>query len=689
MQRNIANLWLGACLLALLASCDTHTQENASHTASSPVDFEHKVERFGDLQILRYQVPGFDSLSLQQKKLAYYLYEAALSGRDIFWDQNYKHNLAVRHTLEGILNHQIPQDNAEDSAFLTYAKLVFGNNGLHHAQNRNKILPEFTEEYFKTLVQNTPEDHLPIAAFGSKDQLVSALWPAMADPAIDSKSVNTADGVDLLRTSATNLYENVSQAEASRFYQEIKDPNDDTPVMYGLNSKLVKKENEIREEVYKVGGLYTEAIERIVYWLNKAIGVAENDAQRVAIEELVKFYETGSLQQFDDYSIAWVADTNSVVDNVNGFIEVYDDPLGFKASWEAVVSIKDFEASRRMASLAHNAQWFETNSPIMDEHKKEKVAGVSYKVINVVVEAGRTAPGTPIGINLPNSDWIRAQHGSKSVSLGNIKNAYNQASSGGTVDEFYLKEDVKNRVREHSTLAGNIHTALHEVIGHASGQLEEGVANPSETLKNYSSAMEEARADLVSLYFITDQKLVDIGIIPTTEVGKAEYDTYITNGLQLQLRRLEAGANIEQAHMRNRQMISSWVYEHGRENNVIEKVVENGNTYFVINDYDKLRELFGQLLREVQRIKSQGDFEAAKNLIENYGVQADQDMMAEVKKRYEKMNAAPYSGFIQPRLYTVIEGDSIADVHIEYPEDFLEQMLYYGREYSFLPIYPQ
>ncbi|MCK5702852.1 MAG: dihydrofolate reductase, partial [Cyclobacteriaceae bacterium] len=562
---------------------------------------------------------------------------------------------------------------------------VWFSNGIHHHYATSKMIPEFSEAYLAELINNSDEGSLPLKDVDGKQGLIELLTPIIFDPNIDAKRVNLESGVDLLATSANNFYEGVSQAEAQAYYKSLKKEGDDRPPMYGLNSKLVKENGQVTEQVYKVGGLYSGAIEKIVYWLEKAVKVAENDIQKQALELLVKFYKTGDLIDFDEYCKAWVKDTNSVMDVVNGFIEVYGDPLGYKGAFESVVSMKDLEATERMAAVASEASWFEINSPILDVHKKEDVKGISYKVITVIVEGGDAAPSTPIGINLPNSNWIRKEYGSKSVSLGNIVEAYNAAASGGTLDEFYYTEDERARVKEYGKLAGKMHTALHEVIGHGSGQLEPGVATPSETLKNYRSSLEEARADLVSLYFMTDPKLVEFGLVTSTEVGKAEYDIYIKNGLQLQLRRLEDGANIEQAHMRNRQTVASWVYEKGKADNVIEKIVEKGKTYFVIRDYEKLRNLFGQLLQEVQRIKSQGDFEAGKNLIENYGVIVDQAMLREVKERYAKLNTAPYSGFAQPKLVAVMEGEEITDVTLAYPESYVDQMLEYGREYSFLP----
>lgn len=675
-------------LLTLFAfhACQQSSTEDQKAGAKSQDDFQYVIDRFADLQILKYRVPGFDELDLQKKKLAYYLYQAALSGRDIIYDQNYKHNIRIRKTVEAIYaTYSGEKSGADWDNFEIYAKRIWFSGGIHHHYATTKMMPKFAEAYLNELINNSDEDSLPLEGVDGKQGLIDLLTPVIFDPIVDAKRINLASGVDLIETSANNLYEGMTQDEAQAYYQGLKIEGDETPPMYGLNSKLVKEDGQIVEKFYKVGGLYSEAIERMVYWLQKAAVVAENDVQKKALELLAKFYQTGDLKDFDEYCKAWVVDIDSRIDVVNGFIEVYGDPLGYKGAFESVVSMKDMEATERMAALATEAKWFEENSPIMEEHKKEDVKGISYKVITVIVEGGDAAPSTPIGINLPNSNWIRKEYGSKSVSLGNIVEAYNAASSGGSLKEFYYTEEERTRVKEYGKLAGKMHTALHEVIGHGSGQLEAGVATPSETLKNYRSPLEEARADLVSLYFITDPKLVELGLLPSTEVGKAEFDIYVKNGMQLQLRRLELGSNIEQAHMRNRHTVSSWVYEKGKADNVIEKIVEDGKTYFVIRDYEKLRELFGQLLKEVQRIKSQGDYEAGKNLIESYGVIVDQDMLKEVKERYAQLNAAPYSGFMQPRLVAHMSGEEITDVSLEYPENFVEQMLEYGKEYSFLP----
>ncbi len=668
-------------------SCNPQKPEQAYQEASEDdTGFKYVTDRFADLQILRYKVPDFDELTLNQKKLVYYLSEAALSGRDIIYDQNYKYNLLVRRTIEGVYK-SFPGDKTSDDfkAFETYAKRVWVSNGIHHHYSNKKLDPGFSKEYFAELINKSNEDSLPLEDIGGKQELIDKLTPILFDPELDSKKVNKDSGIDNIVESANNYYEGVTQEEVQQFYQSKKIEGVEKQPLWGLNSKVVRENGKVEEKVWKVGGIYTEAIEKIVYWLEKAITVAENDQQRKALEKLVEFYKTGDLKTFDEYSIEWVKDTESTVDVVNGFIEVYGDAIGYKGAYESVVSFKDFEASKRMTTLSENAQWFEDNSPILDENKKENVTGVSYKVITVAMEGGDAAPSTPIGINLPNSNWIREDYGSKSVSLGNIVASYNQASSKGSKNEFFLGEDVMLRIKEHGELAGKLHTALHEVIGHASGKLNPGVGTPHETLKNYASTLEEGRADLVALYYILDQKLVELGVIPTVDVGKTEYDTYITNGLMLQLRRLELGENVEQDHMRNRQLVAKWCYEKGQEENVIEKKVVDGKTYFVINDYEKLRELFGQLLREIQRIKSEGDYEAGKELVENYGVKVDPELHKEVLERYSKLDVAPYSAFIQPKIFPVKEGEEITDVKVEYPESFIDQMLYYGEKYSFLP----
>lgn len=658
-------------------------------TVMKPVneEFEYAVEQFADLRILRYNVPGFEQLSLQQKELLYYLSEAALCGRDITWDQNYKYNLTIRKTLEAIVSSYKGDANSEEyKKFLVYAKRVWFSNGIHHHYSSDKILPECSQEFFSQLIASVSSAELPLNKGETVKDFTAKLLPLIFDPKIAPKKVNLDPSKDLITSSAVNFYEGVNQAEALAFYEKLTDKTTKTPVMLGLNSKLVKENGALVEKTWKVGGMYSSSIEKIVYWLEKAVAVAENPQQKAALEKLVVFYKSGSLKDFDDYNIAWVKDTESAIDVTNGFIEVYEDPLGKKGSYEAVVSVKDFEASKRIATIGANAQWFEDNSTLLPQHKKKNVKGISAKVINAVMECGDAAPSTPIGINLPNNEWIRETHGSKSVNLGNIVEAYDRAAGGSVVNEFYYNDAIRKNVLEYASLADKLHTDMHEVIGHASGQIEPGVGQPHETLKNYASALEEGRADLVALYYLMDQKLVDLGVMPSLDYGKAAYDEYITKGLMVQLSRLKLGDNIEEAHMRNRQMVAAWAYEKGKAENVIEKKVENGKTYFVINDYLKLRVLFGELLKEIQRIKSQGDYKAGRALIENYGVKVDQALHKEVLERYAKLNLAPYQGFIQPKLVPVIENGKITDVKIEYPKDFVKQMLDYGKNYSYLPL---
>jgi dipeptidyl-peptidase-3 len=660
--------------------------ENPSSMPDKPKTFNYVSEQFADLRILRYEIPGFDQLSLQQKELLYYLSEAALCGRDIAWDQNYKYNLTIRKTIDAVVeNYKGDVNSADYKKFLVYAKRVWFSRGIHHHYSSDKILPEFSEAYFLSLLNGVNEKLLPLKAGESKQAFIARMTPIIFDPKIASKKVSLDASKDLITNSAVNFYEGVNQEEAIAFYEKMTDRKSKTPVMLGLNSKLVKENGVIVEKTWKVGGMYTQAIEKIVFWLEKAIKVAENPEQKEALEKLVVFYKSGSLKDFDEYNIAWVKDANSAIDVVNGFIEVYEDPLGKKGSFESVVSVKDFEASKRIATIGANAQWFEDNSTLLPEHKKKNVKGISAKVINAVMESGDSAPSTPIGINLPNNEWIRETHGSKSVNLGNIVEAYEQAAGGSVVNEFYYNAAIKKSVLDYAGLADKLHTDMHEVIGHASGQIEEGVGQPHETLKNYASALEEGRADLVALYYLMDQKLVDLGVMPSLDYGKAAYDEYITKGLMVQLSRLKLGDNIEEAHMRNRQMVAAWAYEKGKAQNVIEKKVENGKTYFVVNDYLKLRVLFGDLLREIQRIKSKGDYEAGKALIENYGVKVDQALHKEVLARYSKLAMAPYQGFIQPKLVPVMKEGKLTDVKVEYPIDFMKQMLEYSKNYSYLP----
>lgn len=661
--------------------------EGAASTVADG-EFEVLVDQFADLRVLRYRIPGFEELPLEQKKLTYYLYEAALSGRDIIWDQNYRHNLLVRRTLEAIVrSYSGDRTGADWEAFLVYAKRVWFSNGIHHHYSSKKLVPEFSREYLGTLVRGAEAGQLPLETGQTVDQLVERLGPILFDPKLDAKKVDLDPKKDMVQASATNYYgPEVTQKEVERFYARKADKRDPRPISWGLNSQLVKRDGKLVERVWKIDGMYGPAIAEIVKWLRLAIDVAENEAQRAALEKLVAYYETGDLRTFDEYSIAWVADTQSRVDVVNGFIEVYDDPLGYRGAFESVVSIRDMEASKRIDAISKQAQWFEDQSPLPGAYKKKDVKGISAKVITVVVESGDSSPSTPIGINLPNANWIRTQHGSKSVNLGNIVTAYEESrKESGLLEEFAASPEEVARAREHGSLADSLHTDMHEVIGHASGALKPGVGTPKETLKNYASTLEEGRADLVALYYLLDPKLVEIGVMSSLDVGKAAYDDYIRNGLMVQLARLDLGEHLEEAHMRNRQMVAKWVYEKGKADKVIERVSRDDKTYFVVRDYDKLRELFGQLLREVQRIKSEGDYAAGKALVEGYGVQVDPELHAEVKRRYEALKIAPYGGFINPRLVPVMEGEEIVDVRVEYPDNFVLQMLEYGDKYSLLP----
>ena len=649
-------------------------------------DFNYAADRFADIRMLRYQVPGFEDLSDQQKELLYYLSQAALSGRDIMFDQNYKHNLRIRRTLEEVLKNYAGARDTENFGHLTtYAKQVWFANGIHHHYSGLKFTPLFDEEYFNEVISAaSPESDFPLREGQSVEQLITELTPILFDQSLDPKKVNTADGVDKVATSAVNFYEGVTEQEVVDFYAALSASDDSTPISYGLNSKLVKVDGQIVERVWHVGGMYSEALEQVVYWLERAIGVAENDKQRTTFELLVKYYRSGDLEDFDAYNIAWVADTDSAIDVINGFIEVYNDPLGYRGSFESVVSFRDAEATLRISAIGERAQWFEDNSPIQDEHKKADVTGIDGKVITVVMESGDASPATPIGINLPNSSWIRAEYGSKSVSLGNIVSAYNSSPSK-TLEEFAFTTEEILRSRTHSEQAGDLHTDMHEVIGHASGLINEGVGTTRETLRQYASTLEEGRADLVALYYIMDPMLIEIGVMDSLDVGRTEYDSYIRGGAMLQLYRLQPGELVEEAHMRNRQLVALWSYEEGLEENVIERVIRDGKTFFVVNDYEKLREIFGRLLQEIQRIKSEGDFEAARELVENYGTQVDEELHAEVLQRYATLDVAPYSGFINPRVVADDENGVVSNVRIEYPNDFMSQMLEYAANYSFLP----
>ncbi len=671
-------LLLTLMTLFVLSSC------NNKKDVTSGNDFSFFSEKFADLNILRYQVPGFDELTPQQQELIYYLSEATKCGRDILYDQNGKYNLAVRRTLENIYQTYNGEKSGEDwENFVVYLKRIWFSNGIYHHYASDKIMPEFSKEYFNTLVENSDQTLFPVKEGETVADLVKTLEPVMFDPNYLPKGVNLQEGVDIVQTSAVNFYEGVTQKEVEDFYDNMKQPNPERPLSLGLNSKVYKENGVIKEDVYKLGGKYSEAIEKIIYWLEKAITVAENEQQKAGFEKLIEYYKTGCLQTWDDYNVIWVQDLASTVDYINGFIETYGDPFSRKATWEAIVNFKNIEATKRTKIISENAQWFEDNSPIDPRFKKETVKGVSAKVITVAQLGGDCHPSTPIGINLPNADWIRRDYGSKSVTIENITYAYGKAAEGnGFLEEFTHEQDVIKRSKEYGSLAGDVHTDLHECLGHGSGQLLPGTS--SEALKNYSSALEETRADLFALYYIMDDKVVELGIIPNKEAAKAEYDSYIRNGLMTQLTRIQPGKDIEQAHMRNRQTIANWSYENGKADNVIEKYIVDGKTYIKINDYDKLRELFGKLLAEVQRIKSEGDYEAGKNLVETYGIKVDQELHKEVLERYAKLNIAPYSGFINPEIQ-MIEENGTKKVTISYPDDFATQMLNYSNNYSFLP----
>jgi len=665
-------------------------QNRPSDTPTEPqAEFQVLADQFADLQVLRYRIPGFENLTLQQKELLYYLSQAARSGHDMIWDQNYRHNLLIRKTIENIVEHyEGDRKDPRWEQFMVYAKRIWFSNGIHHHYSTRKFIPEFDTAYWNALIQGCPKANFPVTpSCSNPTQLAAFLQPILFDAKIDAKRVNQESGIDLVQGSANNFYSGVSQKEVEAFYKPLKNPTDTTPVWFGLNSRLTKINGKVTEIPWKSGGLYGEAIDRIRFWLQKAISVAENPKQKKALELLVEYYKTGDLKTWDAYNIAWVQDTESMIDVVNGFIEVYGDPLGMRASYESVVSFRDMEATKRIKAIGDQAQWFEDQSPILAEHKKAKVTGISAKVITVVQEAGDASPSTPIGINLPNADWIRKMHGSKSVALGNIVYAYNEmGAKGSSIQEFAWDQAEIDRSKKFGPLAGDLHTDLHEVIGHASGQLNPGIGTPKETLKQYASTLEEARADLVALYYIMDPKLIELGVMPSLEVGKAEYDGYIRNGLMLQLRRLEVGENLEESHMRNRQLNAAWAYQKGLANKVIERKQRDGKTYFVVNDYNALRDLFGQLLREIQRIKSEGDFKAGQALVETYGVKVDQALVAEVKKRFESIQSKPYSGFIQPRLVPIMVQGKIKDVKVEYPDNFVEQMMEFGREYATLPV---
>jgi dipeptidyl-peptidase III len=649
------------------------------------VDFKYKSEQFADIKILRFQVPGFEQLSLDQKKLVYFLSQATLAGRDIIYDQNGRYNLTIRRILENILETYTGDRKCDDfERFTIYLKRIWFSNGIYHHYASDKIIPDFTQEYFQKLIKHSALDKFPLKPGQTVDQLLSVIIPVMFDPTILPKKVSQDSNADMILASAVNFYDGVTEKEVQDFYNAMKKPDDHEPLSYGLNSRVVKQNGKITEQVYKVDGLYGAAIGEIVKWLEKAETVAENDHQKDHITKLISYYKTGDLKTWDDYNIAWVKDTLSHIDFINGFIENYEDPLGMKATWEAVVNFKDLKATKRAEIISANAQWFEDHSPVDPRFKKKTVKGVSAKVITVAQLGGDNAPSTAIGINLPNADWIRKVHGSKSVTLENITFAYDQAAHGdGFQEEFCMDQSEINLLNKYGYLTDNLHTDLHECLGHGSGQLLPGVS--SEALKNYQSTLEEARADLFALYYLADPKMVELGLLPNLDASQAEYFKYIRNGLMTQLIRVELGKNIEEAHMRNRQLIANWCFEKGSKDKVIEKVITAGKTYFLINDYDKLRHLFGELLKEVQRIKSEGDYNSGKALVENYGVKVDAVLHKEVRERYAKLELAPYSGFINPEFVPEVKNGEIIHIKVIYPEDFTQQMMKYAKEYSYLP----
>ena len=667
-----------AMAATLLASCGNGTQTEKPFTFTD--------EKFADLQMLRYQVKGFDELTLKQKELVYYLSQAALEGRDILFDQNGKYNLRIRRTLEAIYTGY--QGDRTDSNFVnmeTYLKRVWFSNGIHHHYGCEKFVPAFSPEFFRDAIRSLKPEQLPLADGQTPDQLADLLTPVIFDPTVMPKRVNQAAGEDLVLTSAGNYYEGVTQKEAEDFYTALKNPADSCPVMFGMNSRLVKENGQVKERVWKIGGLYSPAIERIVGWLEKAADVAEDEHQQQVIRKLIQFYTDGDLKTFDEYCILWVKDLKPRIDFVNGFTESYGDPLGMKASWESIVNFKDLEATKRTETISQNAQWFEDHSPVDARFKKTEVKGVTAKVITAAILGGDLYPSTAIGINLPNSNWIRSHHGSKSVTIGNLTDAYNQAAQGnGFAEEFAYSPTEIDLMKEYGGLTGDLHTDLHECLGHGSGQLLPGV--DPDALKAYGSTIEEARADLFGLYYVADPKMRELGLTPDDEAFKAEYYSYMMNGLMTQLVRIDLGNTVEEAHMRNRQLIARWVLEKGADQHVVELAERDGKTYVRINDYQKLRDLFGQLLAEVQRIKSEGDYEGARNLVETYAVRIDPKLHAEVLERYKRLDLAPYKGFINPRYEPVVDKDGrIVDVKVYYDEGYAEQMLRYSRDYSVLP----
>jgi len=648
-------------------------------------NFNYFIDQFEDIRVLRYKLPGFESITPKQKELIYYLSQATLSGRDILWDQNFRFNMKIRKTIEAILDHYSGDKTSEEyKAFLVYAKRVFFANGIHHHYSNDKFKPGFSAKYFGNLIKGTDKHKLPLENEQTVDKLISLLSPVIFDENVYGRKVEQRSGADMVSDSSINFYHDINQKEVERFYAIKADSTDPKPVSLGLNSKVTKKNGKVVEEVYRSGGLYGKAIDQIILWLKKAIAVSESDLQKKELGILIEYYMTGDLRKWDEYNVAWVRNNSPDVDYNNGFIETYSDPLGMKATWEAIVNYTDIGGTKRISAITANAQWFEDNSPVPDCYKKEQVTGVAARVINIAMLGGDCYPVSPLGINLPNANWIRKDIGSKSVRLSNIADAYDITSMGnGFLEEFAADEAEVDRTKKYGHLADALHTDLHECVGHASGKLAEGT-DPT-ALKNYSSALEEARADLFALYFMPDQKIFELGLLPNEEAAKASYDAYLRNGMLTQMVRIKPGKNIEEAHMRNRAAISQWVYEKGRKENVVELFKKDGKSFIKINDYLKLRNLFGELLREVQRIKSEGDYEEGKRIIENFGVKVDPVLHSEILERYKNLNLAPYTGFVNPDLIPAYDPDGrIKDVKVEYVDDFLGQMLDYGRKYSFL-----
>lgn len=665
----------------------TLVMASISAAAIAADDFEYNNERFADLQMLRYKVAGFDQLPLRQKQLIYYLSEAALCGRDILFDQNGAYNLRIRKMLETVYtDYQGDRQSKDFKAMEVYLKRVWFSNGIHHHYGSDKFVPEFSQEFFRQALNSVDAKKLPLQKGQTVDQLCNEVFPIMFDPSIKQMRVNQKDGDDLILTSASNYYgDGVTQAEAEAFYDAQKDTTNLEPVMYGLNSRLIKKHGKLKEQLWVANGLYGPAIQKIIYWLKKAEKVADTPAQAKVIRELVKFYTTGDLKTFDSYSILWLKDTESMVDFTNGFIESYGDPLGLKASWEAFANYKDLEATKRAEKLSTNAQWFEDHSPVDPRFKKKECKGISAKVITAAILGGDLYPSTAIGINLPNSNWIRKQHGSKSVTIGNLTDAYNKAAHGnGFNDEFVIDRATMDLIDQYGDVCDDLHTDLHECLGHGSGRLIDGVSD--DALKAYGSTMEETRADLFALYYLGDPKLVELGLTANMEAHKSQYYHYMMNGLMTQLVRIQPGNNIEEAHMRNRQLVARWAYEHGKAQNVVELVKRNGKTYVKVNDYAALRNLFGELLKEVQRVKSEGDFEGARKLVETYAVKVDPELHNEILSRYEALDLAPYKGFINPVYKPVTDAKgNITDVTLDYTETYTDQMLRYSKDYGYLP----